>query len=564
MSEDEHDEKFYSQIIYRNRNEPELHNIVNQRNRSKSPKILPKYSPEISYEQRIRKKKQREDVYVKKIYPEERPILLVKKKQVYKNMGNPVIIGRAPDEDSSFKLTKNTTRLDNLDLDIANNEQNIRRFTMIKDKQKGTEVNPQNKSLYRFQGVEYLPEGFLELDPLNYKNEFYFDSKYQEKVFNEEQRKLKVLRRRQYADKNYLKKRDVTIYVIDQYKDKVVDFLDLWFEKYERKMNRAELNEVAQRLGTSFQNMVNLQDLYIQKKSLLQSTQMKEYFNRVQKNYIPVPNGIRTPNAVKRYLKDMGPFHMTKSKVAQDPLGNSRWKYNPQFLAKYHTTQNISGKPYSATFKSTGVLGKRSKSPYRNKLTSTTNKNYKFGKTYEPKFSKTTGGENKRTKKTKKGFKNKNSDEDHSKTDTFFLLSKTNVNDRNLSSPNSGLGRSGVGRMDKLMDEFSELIGKKEAEPIARFHRKNDGFSKTYGNVLDGNANLKIIDGDIHDEYGIPRTDRSNTEKKIPNFGDHDMRKSESQSPYDKKDIEGRLKGIQGTSGLPDMSTNGTCYFLFQ
>ena len=49
------------------------------------------------------------------------------------------------------------------------------------------------------------------------------------------------------------------------------------------------------------------------------------------------------------------------------------------------------------------------------------------------------------------------------------------------------------GRLDRLMDEFSELLGKKDSEPIARFHRKNVGFSKTHGNVIKNMNMLSLI-----------------------------------------------------------------------
>lgn len=66
--------------------------------------------------------------------------------------------------------------------------------------------------MYRINGIEFLPEGFLELDPLLFKHEFGFRSPEEEKLFDEEQKRIKVLRRRQYAEKNTKRIRDVTIY----------------------------------------------------------------------------------------------------------------------------------------------------------------------------------------------------------------------------------------------------------------------------------------------------------------------------------------------------------------
>ena len=571
MSEEDQDDKFYSQIIYRSRNEVDLQDVLNKKGRSKSPRLLPSWSPEISYEQRIRRKKAREDKYVKKIYPEERPILLVKKKHVYKNLGNPVVIGRAPDEDPTFKITKNTEILDDVDEDIIENERNIRRFTMIHDRKKGRDPSPTNKSIYKVEGVEYLPEGFLELDPLLFKNEFKFDSTILEKMFVEEQRRLKALRRKQYSEKNYLKRRDVTIYVIDQFKDKVVDFLDLWFEKYERRMNKRELLEVASRLNTTFENMRVLQDLYLKKKVLLHSTQMKEYFNRIMKTTVPIPNGTRMPEAVRRYLRKIKEYQNIKSKTMQDPLGNSRWKYNPKYLGKYQTTQNIYNRPHSATFKSTGLLKNRSRSPYKNNLTGNLGEKYKFGKTYNPKYRKSNGipRKNKSKSKSKSKSKNKNkpiSEENNSKTDTFFLLSKTNMNDPNISSPNSKVGKSVNGRLDKLMDEFSELLGKKSADPIAKFHRMDGSYSKTQGDIL---YNNKLDPSNrIGSSELLNQNLRSLTEKKENNMSEpiNRLPSSDKKDTYARDNLkEAQRKFDEGEYALghrmPDMATNGIYIF---
>ena len=535
MSEDDHDEKFYSQIIYRSRNDTDLQEMLNRKERSKSPRILPSWSPEISYEQRIRRKKQREDEYVKKIYPEERPILLVKKKHVYKNLGNPVIIGSAPDEDTTYKLSKNTQILEDIDEDLIENERNIRRFTMVHDKKKGRQPSPTNKSIFKVEGVEYLPEGFLELDPLLFKDEFHFDTKILEDMFMEEQRRLKALRRKQYSEKNYLKRRDVTIYVIDQYKDKVVEFLDRWFEKYQRRMNKEELTEVANRLGTSLVNMNALQDLYLKKKIMLKSKQLKEYFNRILKATVPIPNGTRIPEPVRRYLRRLKKYNNVKSKVSRDPLGNSRWRYYPQYLEKYSTTQNIYNRPYSATFKSTGYLGSRSKSPHSRKFGRT---GQKFNNTYNPKYRKTAD---------KKRTKPKESDKESDK-DTFYLLSRTNANEPRGSNLPSQMGKSVNGRLDRLMDEFSELLGKKDSEPIAKFHRLNPGYSQTHGNILD---NVKL--GKVGKSDTFARGLKSKTAKKnsIASDPNNEMPKTEAKK---KMTPENEYELI---SRLPDMATNG-------
>lgn len=40
--------------------------------------------------------------------------------------------------------------------------------------------------VYQIKGIEFLPEGFLELDPLLFKDEYEFKNKYHEDLFREE------------------------------------------------------------------------------------------------------------------------------------------------------------------------------------------------------------------------------------------------------------------------------------------------------------------------------------------------------------------------------------------
>ena len=41
-------------------------------------------------------------------------------------------------------------------------------------------------AIYKIEGIEFLPEGFLELDPLLLKDEYEFESKMDEELFREE------------------------------------------------------------------------------------------------------------------------------------------------------------------------------------------------------------------------------------------------------------------------------------------------------------------------------------------------------------------------------------------
>lgn len=272
--------KLYSRVIYKSPDDTNIQTILKKGQSSKNARKFKKWSPDISYEERIIRKKKREEEYIQKIYPDERPILLVKKKHVFKNMNGADLIGSIPQQENGFKISRNTELLADVEEDINENEKYVKRFTKVHDGQ--MEYEPQEEqdhqendgAVFKVEGIEYLPEGFLELDPLLMKDEFYFESPQMEQMFLDEQKRVKALRRKQYSEKNYSKKRDVTIFVIDQYKDRIVEFLELWYEKYRRKMRPAELKEVAKRLNTSYDNLHRLQELFLKRRQLIRSKEI--------------------------------------------------------------------------------------------------------------------------------------------------------------------------------------------------------------------------------------------------------------------------------------------------
>lgn len=70
-------------------------------------------------------------------------------------------------------------------------------------KNQAKELEPTVASpVYKFVGIEYLPEGFLELEPILYKDDYKFDSSYHEELFTKEQAKAKGIRQKQYMLRN--------------------------------------------------------------------------------------------------------------------------------------------------------------------------------------------------------------------------------------------------------------------------------------------------------------------------------------------------------------------------
>ena len=174
----------YNQVIYKDGGDGTQADLVNSyRFRSSSPVKYKKWSPEISKEEQYKKKRAREDEYVKTLEPEEKPILLIKKKNLYQNVRSPHILEHPSQQEDYYKVSKNTEVVEDINEQIKLNEDLIRKKTVVYKPREQSEEPATLKNIYKIDGMEFLPEGFLELEPLLYKDEYEFDSKIHENLF---------------------------------------------------------------------------------------------------------------------------------------------------------------------------------------------------------------------------------------------------------------------------------------------------------------------------------------------------------------------------------------------
>ena len=214
-----------------------------------------KWSPEISNDERYRKKKQREDVHIKKL------------------LHDPTVIGSEdPQKARSIRVQAGTGSLVETPSGPYNSTNHDSR-----------ELSPYQdlislNALYEIQGLEFLQENFLELEPLLYKDEYAFDSRLVEEAFEKEQRKLKDLRRKQYTQKDQKSNKGAaTIMSVNQYKDRLTDFLEEWYAKNMRKMTKEEIIYVAKQLDIDSEAVANLQDMYLKKKKIINAEKLRDY-----------------------------------------------------------------------------------------------------------------------------------------------------------------------------------------------------------------------------------------------------------------------------------------------
>lgn len=271
-------DNIYSKVIFR-QNDPESSEMVNSyRFKSSSPIKNRMWSPEISEEDRFRKKRLREDEYIQQLDNEVRPVLVIKKKQVFENLQSPEFGLDPATDDRYFKISKNTSPVHDLEEAISAQQGQARRETVV-NRPKGQSHAPTEENqatMYKIQGVEFLPEGFLELDPLLYKDEYLFDNSTSEKLFDNEQRRLKALRRKQYEQRKDQKQREVTIFVMDEYRDKILDYFEKWYFDNKRRMDDEEIENVAQLLNSPPETIARLQDVYLKRMKLINDARVQE------------------------------------------------------------------------------------------------------------------------------------------------------------------------------------------------------------------------------------------------------------------------------------------------
>lgn len=270
-------ESIYSNVIFRRNKDSETEDLVNSyRFKSSSPSQYRKWSPEISAEDRFKKKRDREDEYIRQIKSDARPILVVKKKEVFHNKSNEDSMIDLKN-DSFFKVSVNTQEIKDLEKAIAVQENTIKRETILK---KGNlNVNDDESALFKIKGIEFLPRGFLELDPLLFKDEYHFDTESHVKMFQNEQRRMKALRRKQYAQKNKLKSREVTIFSLNEQKYPIIEYFEQWYFQHKRKMDNDEIIATAEKFNTSPEKIANLQEIYLKRSKLANEMSLQKYLD---------------------------------------------------------------------------------------------------------------------------------------------------------------------------------------------------------------------------------------------------------------------------------------------
>lgn len=108
----------------------------------------------------------------------------------------------------------------------------------------------------------------MELEPLLYKDEYEFPDPTSEKLFDEDQRKAKELRRQQYNNRNFAKIREVTIIKVEYLKQRASKILEQWFEENNQPMNKETIEMFADELELDPETFQKMHDIFLEDRTL--------------------------------------------------------------------------------------------------------------------------------------------------------------------------------------------------------------------------------------------------------------------------------------------------------
>lgn len=319
----------YSKIIYKGREDKGQEDLVSPyKHRSISRNKQNRWSPEISRNEHLKKKLERENEYIKKLEDPDKPVLMIQQKQVFKNLHDPHFI--SPKENDFFKVTNETKVIDDIETHVEATRDDTRRPTKVHLSKAPADQEIYQKGVHKIEGLEFLPEGFLELDPILLMTDYEFASYLDREKFTEEQRKVKALRRKQYQDRDKARNRKVTIFVVNEYKDRLMEYFEEWYAQNRRKMSPEELEYIANILQSDLATITRLQDLFLQRKKVVNSSHLHKFEirNREVKNL----QSEEVPAELKKLFLT-GP---TDAYLKTEPrLAAGGQSYNPTYITKY-------------------------------------------------------------------------------------------------------------------------------------------------------------------------------------------------------------------------------------
>lgn len=336
------------------------------------------WSPEIQRQELMVRKREREDEYIKSNSNLEKPVILFQKKEIHKDVPLSKSLSPIFHNEAFFKVCGETMPVESISHEIIQKKNQLagklkvykhqtrsssEKSTRLKHKDKinritKKELDDQNHKIdfYKIEGIEFLPEGFIELDPVLFHDDYRFQFERDKEIFREEQKKIVSKRRLQYSHRDFKKMRKVTIFVVKDFIKDLDQFFEVWFTENKRKMSEEEMIYIAQELQVERETVLHMQEEFLKRKKEKNANTLNIFFQN--RNAESTQKLSQLPRYLQEYFfsTNKQDYSKVKSKV-MDSL-----KQKPE------TTSALTKQSSSLTFKGTG----------QNKVIATTDSSQRF------------------------------------------------------------------------------------------------------------------------------------------------------------------------------------------
>ena len=363
------------QVYGKKMNEEENLKLVNSFRYHNAPRTnIKDWSPEIHRHELITRQRKREEVYIGSTENIEKPALLIQKKEIFKHLPLSKSMSPISNNEVYFKITSETKMVQSISHEILKGkekevEQLIKKIKSQKTKNSKSVDGKNRKSInkienrfkqikgselefYKIQGIEFLPEGFIELEPVLFHDEYRFATERDRLEFGREQRKNVTRRKKQYDQRANKKMRDVTLFVVKDFVKNLDDFFETWFAQNKRKMTIEEIEFAAQELDVKKEVVLHMQTEFLEKKKEKNSNTLNIFFQN--RDFASMEKLNKLPRFLQEYFFNYQKedYSHIKSKHLEV---HQKSKLNSQLLSK--KSSNLTFRTPDLNF-----LGKTSKS----------------------------------------------------------------------------------------------------------------------------------------------------------------------------------------------------------
>lgn len=280
------------------------------------------WSPEIHKHEVAVRKREREDEYIKSLKNASKPVVYVQKKEVFKHTPLTRSVSPLIHNEAFFKVSGKSQKIESVAHEMLKEKSKTPELSLtIERKQKSAPllpkrlatpdkidridrkpvIDPKNElEFVKIEGIEFLPEGFIELEPVLFHDEYRFYSDRDRAKFTEEQKRLVAQRRKQYQQKDGKKMRPITLFVVKDFTNDLDRFFESWFADNKRRMTSEEIDYLAAELSVKREAVEHMQEEFLRKKKEKNANTLNLYFQG--RDYGSIDKLARLPRFLQEYF----------------------------------------------------------------------------------------------------------------------------------------------------------------------------------------------------------------------------------------------------------------------